>query len=109
MVSIQNSDLPINTKPNTMKSSADIIESVAQNAEKLSDVLEREYRALMDRDVLLINSLGSEKTTLLDSLARLEPHLRAVFTAAEMQQGEHSVNNCCNCAASKMHVIGLWY
>ena len=86
-MSVQNNDLATNTTT----SSADVIERASQDAEKLNDVLEREYRALLGRDVFLINSLASEKAVLLDSLARLEPQLRVVYNAAEVQEGEHSV------------------
>ncbi|MEE9333790.1 MAG: flagellar protein FlgN [Granulosicoccaceae bacterium] len=85
----QNDDLSTNSGQVT--SSADVIERVSKNAERLSDVLEREYSALMDRDVQLINSLGTEKVLLLDTLARLEPHLRGIYNAANVQDGESSV------------------
>jgi len=87
MMSEPNNDLPTNP----LMSSAEVIETVFQNAEKLNAVLEREYRALIDRDILLINSLASEKADLLEVLARLEPHLRVVYSAAEVQQGEDAV------------------
>ena len=86
-MNLKNRDLAINTTT----SSADLIANVSENAEKLSDVLEREYRAIVDRDVTLINSLSVEKVALLDSLARLEPHLRMVYNAAEVQEGKLSV------------------
>lgn len=75
----------------TMQSSAEVIKQVLHNVETLNDVLEREYQALMDRDIVLINTLASEKEGLLNSLAHLEPHLRAVYNAVEMQEDEHSV------------------
>ena len=74
-----------------MTSTLDVIERASQNAEKLGNVLEREYRALMDRDITLINSLSSEKTALLDALSRLEPQLKVAYNVAEMEEGERSL------------------
>ena len=84
---MQNNDL----LRNTMTSTLDVIERASQNAEKLGNVLEREYRALMDRDITLINSLSSEKTALLDALSRLEPQLKVAYNVAEMEEGERSL------------------
>jgi len=72
-------------------SSAEVIERVSEDAEKLNGILEREYQALVDRDIDMINALSTEKSTLLASLARLEPHLRAVYSAAEVVEGEDTV------------------
>lgn len=76
---------------NTQSSSADVINSVLENAEKLSVLLAREYRALMEQDILLIDSLNIEKNTVLNTLTELEPHLRMVYNAAEVTEGEDVV------------------
>lgn len=75
----------------TKSSSADVINQVLHNLETLNNVLEQEYRALMDRDILMINTLALEKEALLNSLAKLEPPLRTVYNAVEIQEEEHSV------------------
>ncbi len=74
-----------------IESSADLILQATECAENLSDVLESEYRALIDRDVVLINSLTEQKGELLDSLARLEPHLRVAYNNAEFSEEENTM------------------
>ena len=93
-----------------ISSQSELIELVTQNAEKLSDVLEREYRALLIRDVSLINSLASEKAALLDSLSRLEPYLREIYNEADVQEGEDSVKQLlqlCKDMNSRNHSLVL--
>ncbi len=105
-MNMKNDDLTTDT----ISSQSELIELVTQNAEKLSDVLEREYRALLIRDVSLINSLASEKAALLDSLSRLEPYLREIYNEADVQEGEDSVKQLlqlCKDMNSRNHSLVL--
>lgn len=79
------------TEQNFMTNSADVIQQVIQHAEKLKDLLNREYDALLARDVELINALVSEKEVLLNALAELEPQLLSVHNTSAIREGEHSV------------------
>jgi len=74
-----------------MPDSADVKEQVYSKAKKLKEVLNREYRALLDKDIELINELASEKEVLLMSLAQLEPQLITEYNKITIFEGEQSV------------------
>ena len=76
---------------NSMTNSTDVLEQVVRYAEKLKEVLNREYDALLARDVESINRLASEKELLLNALNQLEPQLLSLDISLSMEKGGQSV------------------
>ena len=74
-----------------MANSVEVVKQVFHSAEKLKEVLNREYDALLARDVESISKLASEKEVLLNSLAQLEPQLLSVYNSSAIKEEEQSV------------------
>ena len=82
---------PLMQVRNTIESSVDAINQVCHYAEKLVAVLNREYDALLTRDVDAINKLASEKEVLLSALSQLEPQLLSVYNSTSIRESNESV------------------
>jgi len=74
-----------------MANSVEVVNQVFHYAEKLKEVLNREYDALLARDVESINKLALEKEVLLNALAQLEPELLSVYNSSAINEGGQSV------------------
>ena len=71
--------------------SADVVEQVVRYANKLKELLNREYDVLLAGDVESINRLASEKDLLLNALSQLEPQLLSIDNSLAINNGGQSV------------------